>query len=81
VIASRIAAHAADICRGKDREWDDEISRARRNLDWEKHMELAMDKEEFKSRRTSRPSHDPKVCSMCSDLCAIRLLEDYLRGD
>ena len=81
VVAARIAAHSADICRGKGREWDDAISRARGNLDWEKHKELAIDREEFESRRTTRPSHDPRVCSMCSDLCAIRILEDYLRTD
>jgi phosphomethylpyrimidine synthase len=81
VIAARIAAHAADISRGGSSDWDDEISRARGNLDWEGHRELAIDREEFENRRTGRPSHDPRVCSMCSDLCAIRLLEDYLRSD
>ncbi len=81
VIAARIAAHAADVARGLDRDWDDRISLARKNLDWAKQLELAMDREEFKSRRIERPPHDPRVCTMCSDLCAIRLLEEYLRGE
>jgi phosphomethylpyrimidine synthase len=79
VIASRIAAHSAEVARGRGREWDDAISVARQSLDWDDHRELALDKEEFTSRRASRPSHDPRVCSMCSDLCAIKMLEDYLR--
>lgn len=81
VISARIAAHAAEMAKGRRRDWDDAISRARGDLDWNKQMELAIDKEEFVRRRSSRPSHDPKVCSMCSDLCAIRLLEEYLRSE
>jgi phosphomethylpyrimidine synthase len=81
VIAARIAAHAADVARGMGRDWDDQISIARKNLDWAKQLDLAMDQEEFRSRRAERPPHDPRVCSMCSDLCAIRLLEEYLRGE
>jgi phosphomethylpyrimidine synthase len=78
VIAARIAAHAADVARGGSREWDDEVSRARGNLNWEKLFKLAIDREEFSKRRSERPPHDPKVCSMCSDLCAIKVLEQYL---
>jgi len=80
VIAARIAAHCGEVARGKGRDWDDAISRARKDLDWKKHMELSVDKREFARRRSTRPSHDPRVCSMCSDLCAIKVLEDYLRG-
>ncbi len=81
VMASRIAAHAADVARGRGREWDDAVSAARRNLDWRRQRELVLDSEEFSKRRTDRPSHDPRVCSMCSDLCAIRLLDEYLHRD
>ncbi len=78
VIAARIAAHAGEVARGRGRHWDDAISKARKELDWESHMSLAIDKEQFASRRSNRPSHDPRVCSMCSDLCAIKILEEFL---
>ena len=81
VIAARIAAHAADVALGRGREWDDEVSRARRSLDWSRLGEFVMDKNQFSKRRSERPSHDPRVCSMCSDLCAIRVLEEYLQGE
>ena len=81
VIAARIAAHAAEVARGRGREWDDSISKARQELDWKTHMELSIDPEEFTRRRSMRPPHDPRVCSMCSDLCAIRLLEEYLKEE
>jgi len=51
IIASRIAAHAADIAKGVPgaRQWDDQMGEARRNLDWQKMFELALDPE--KARR------------------------------
>ncbi len=79
VIAARIAAHAAEVAHGRNRSWDDSISRARQKLDWERQRELSMDGSEFDKRRSDRPSDDPSVCSMCSDLCAIKLLEEYLK--
>lgn len=81
VIAARIAAHSARIASQGGSEWDDSISRARRDLDWKLHKQRSLDPDEFDRRRSSRPSHDPSVCSMCSDLCAIKLLEEYLKGE
>ncbi len=80
VIAARIAAHCGEVARGRGRDWDDSISRARKDLDWRRVMELSVDRQESARRRSARPSHDPRVCSMCSDLCAIKILDDYLRG-
>ena len=79
VIASRIAAHAADIANGIPgaQDWDDEMSRARKAQDWQKMYELSIDPEKArKSRSAAMPTEDD-VCSMCGDFCALRG-EDYL---
>ena len=75
VVASRIAAHAADIAKGIPgaAERDAEMSRRRRLLDWEGMFEAALDP--IKARRlrmSSRPSEDD-VCTMCGPFCAIKV--------
>ena len=75
VIASRIAAHAADIARGYPgaTEWDYAISRAKVQLDWERVLSLCIDPEKARSYRESLPpSDDESLCSMCGEFCAIR---------
>ena len=75
VIASRIAAHAADIARGFPgaREWDDAISRAKVDLDWERMLSLCIDPEKARNYRASLPPQgDSGVCSMCGEFCAIK---------
>ena len=81
VIAARIAAHAAEVARGRGRDWDDSISWARERLDWKTQLEVSMDPKEFARRRSKRLPQDPRVCTMCSDLCAIKLLQDYLKEE
>jgi len=78
VYASRIAAHAADIAKGVRgaREWDDEISAARKSLDWERVIELAMDREKATSYRESSMPTDEKLCTMCGDFCALKKMAD-----
>jgi len=79
VIASRIAAHAADIVRGKKQagEWDRKMSLARKNLDWELQAELSLDPEKVKSAHGKYSSGGP-ACSMCGKYCAMALVEKYL---
>jgi phosphomethylpyrimidine synthase len=75
VIASRIAAHAADIARGYPgaQEWDDSISRAKVDLDWERMLSLCIDPEKARKYRASLPPQgDENLCSMCGEFCAIR---------
>ncbi len=74
VMASRIAAHAADVARGVPHaaEWDKSISEARRALDWEKELSMAMDPERARALRASSPPRDPELCTMCSDFCAMK---------
>ncbi|MBN2233498.1 MAG: phosphomethylpyrimidine synthase ThiC [Deltaproteobacteria bacterium] len=80
VIASRIAAHAADIARGLPgaRDRDDRMAQKRRELDWDGQIELAMDPAKARRFRESVPPTDSKVCSMCGEFCAIKKLETYL---
>jgi phosphomethylpyrimidine synthase len=80
VIATRIAAHAADLARGFDREIDKEFSLAREQLDWEKMFNLCIDPKIAKLYRDKRlPMEDEKSCSMCGNLCAIELVKKYLK--
>ncbi len=80
VIASRIAAHAADIAKGVKGaiEWDTEMARARKARNWKRQMELAIDPEKAREIRGRRSSTDEEVCSMCSEFCAMRIVEEQL---
>lgn len=73
VIASKIAAHAADIAKGKAEaiNLDKEISKARRAFDWERLISLSLDPEKAKERR-GEVSEDYKKCTMCGEFCAMR---------
>lgn len=80
VIAARIAAHAADLARGIDRNVDYEFSAARLQLDWKKMFDLAIDNKKPKQYRKQRkPFEDTHACSMCGNLCAIEIVEKYLK--
>lgn len=75
VIASRIAAHAADISRGYPGaiEWDHALSKAKVDLDWDKMLSLCIDPDKARSYRESLPPNDnEKLCSMCGEFCAIK---------
>ncbi|MFC2005035.1 phosphomethylpyrimidine synthase ThiC [Chloroflexota bacterium] len=80
VIASRIAAHAADIAKGVKgaEQWDRKMSVARKKLDWEEQAKLALDPE--RSRRVHSKQHVSagSACSMCGKFCAMELVEEYL---
>ncbi|NDV18957.1 phosphomethylpyrimidine synthase ThiC [Pseudodesulfovibrio sp. JC047] len=82
IIATRLAAHAADIAKGypNARDWDDKMSKARADLDWEAMFNLAMDPvrpREF--REASKPEHEDS-CSMCGKMCAVRNMNRVLEG-
>lgn len=74
IIASRIAAHAADIAKGIPGaiDWDNAMSKARKELNWTKMFELAMDPEKAHAYRASSQPLDQEVCTMCGDLCAVK---------
>jgi phosphomethylpyrimidine synthase len=76
-VASKIAAHAADVARGLAgaRQWDDAIARARADFDWKKQFELAFDGETAAAiRRRDGQEGEADYCSMCGrDWCAMRI--------
>ncbi len=81
LIASRIAAHAADIVKGVPGalERDLELARARKRLDWETQRKLAIDPVKFAAVRKRRKSKS-KACSMCGDFCAMRIVGEFLNS-
>ncbi|MDO4753408.1 MAG: phosphomethylpyrimidine synthase ThiC [Bacillota bacterium] len=85
IIASKIAAHAADIAKGIPgaRERDDRMADARRNLDWDAQWLEALDPETAKAIRNSRlPEEDHSdTCSMCGKFCAVRSMNKALAGE
>ena len=83
IIASKIAAHAADVAKGLPgaADWDYEMSEARRELDWERQFALAIDPEKARRYRAeSTPEHDD-TCTMCGKMCAVRNMNKILRGE
>lgn len=80
VIASKIAAHAVDITRGKDKEWDRDIAVSRKKLDWEGHIKHSLDKEKARKYRESSEIGEENVCTMCGEYCAIKQIIEAEKG-
>lgn len=85
IIASRIAAHAADIAKGipHARDIDDRMADARRALDWEAQFACAIDPNTARSIRSSRKPEDDHsdTCSMCGKFCSVRSMNKALAGE
>ncbi|MGC8555032.1 MAG: phosphomethylpyrimidine synthase ThiC [Candidatus Acidulodesulfobacterium sp.] len=81
VIAAKIAAHAGDIAKGIKGavNFDLEMSKNRRAMNWEKQYECALDPERAIEMRASLPLKDDKVCSMCSSYCSIKLNSSFIK--
>ena len=87
VIASKIAAHAADVARGLPgcAEKDKQLSIARANLDWKKHIETAIDPktaEKFHQQACakSKTTKDDDYCTMCGkDWCSLRINKELIK--
>jgi phosphomethylpyrimidine synthase len=82
LIASRIAAHAADIVKGVPGalSGDLAISKARKSLDWETQKRLAVDPAKFELVRRRRRSRS-RACSMCGEFCAMRIVSEFLERE
>jgi phosphomethylpyrimidine synthase len=78
VIASKIAAHAADLALGRGAERDERMARARKRLDWEAMYREALDPEKARRYRKRGATAEDEGCSMCGDVCAIKLVQKYL---
>jgi phosphomethylpyrimidine synthase len=87
VIASRIAAHCADIAKGipRAKDWDIEMSKARKELNWGKQIELSIDPDKARKihekRKGTRDSGlgTGDVCSMCGEFCAMKISSEALK--
>jgi phosphomethylpyrimidine synthase len=81
VISSRIAAHAADIAKGVPGaiERDIKMATARKKMDWKSQFHLSLDPKKSKELRKSRKPENKRVCTMCGEFCAIKLLSDEER--
>lgn len=82
IIASKIAAHAADIANGIKgaRDIDNKMADARHKLDWDAMFEVAIDKEKAKTYYESTPVSERHTCSMCGKMCAVRTTNLILEG-
>ena len=83
IVASKIAAHAADLAKGIPgaREWDLAMSKARAAIDWDGMFAQAIDPDKAKSYFESRPPQDRHTCSMCGKMCAMRTSNMILNGE
>jgi len=77
VISSRIAAHVGDMIKLKKRDADLEMGHARRDLDWERQFELAMNPERARKIRAERMPADSDACTMCGDYCALKIVNRH----
>jgi len=79
LVASKIAAHAADIVKGipQARQRDIELSKARKKLDWQGQKRLVIDPHKFEAIRKKRRTKT-EACSMCGEFCAMRLVSEFL---
>ncbi|MEM2145101.1 MAG: phosphomethylpyrimidine synthase ThiC [Candidatus Jordarchaeaceae archaeon] len=80
VIASKIAAHAADIAKLGDKasKWDKKMAHARIAIDWEKQYELAFDPKKAKLLHERMEPKEPKSCTMCGQFCAMKIISEAL---
>ena len=83
IMASRIAAHAADIAKGipHAKDADDAMAKARHELDWEEMFKICIDPEKARSYYESTPIAERHTCSMCGKMCAVRTTNMILNGE
>ena len=83
IIASRIAAHAADIAKGLPgaADWDRKMAEARHSLDWEAQFQLAMDPEKARRYRAESQPECADSCTMCGKMCSVRNMNRIMKGE
>lgn len=83
IIATKIAAHAADIAKKipHSRDWDNEMSRARADINWEKMFELAIDEEKARRYRAESVPEEEDSCTMCGKMCSMRTMKKIMAGE
>jgi len=80
VVASKIAAHAGDLAKGVvgALEWDRKMSEARKALDWQRMLELALAPERARQLRESSRPGDSNLCTMCGEYCAMKKVKGVM---
>ena len=81
VIASKIAAHVGDLSRGIGRERDTRMAEARKKLDWATMFDTCIDEEKARRYRARGCTEESEGCSMCGDICAIKIVNIYMNED
>ena len=83
IIATRIAAHAADIAKGLPgaMDWDHKMDVARKKLDWEAMFDVAIDPEKARRYRAESKPEKEDTCSMCGNFCAVKNMNRILDGE
>ena len=83
IMASKIAAHAADIAKGVKgaMDWDNQMAAARQKHDWEKQIELALDPEKARRYRAESTPEREDTCTMCGKMCSVRNMNAVLAGE
>ncbi len=80
LIASKIAAHVGDMTRGKGHERDTAMAKARKALDWNAMYDICLDREKAERYRNRGCTKLEDGCSMCGDVCAIKIVDKYLKS-
>ena len=83
IVATKIAAHAADIAKGIKgaREWDNKMSKARADIDWDTMFALALEPEKARRYRAESKPENEDTCTMCGKMCAVRNINKILKGE
>jgi phosphomethylpyrimidine synthase len=83
IIAARIAAHAADIAKGIPgaRDWDNQMSAARAEVDFPRMIELAIDPEKARRYREESMPECEDTCTMCGKMCPMKNMKKVLNGE
>ena len=83
IVASRIAAHAADIAKGIPgaRDWDNQMSQARADVNFPRMIELAVDPEKARRYREESAPEAEDTCTMCGKMCPMKNMNRILKGE
>ena len=83
IIATKIAAHAADIAKKipHARDWDNKMAKARADIDWEAMFDLAMDGEKARTYRAESTPEHHDTCTMCGKMCSMRTMKKIMSGE
>lgn len=82
-VVTRIAAHAADLSKDPAHfmKWDNEMSRARKALKWDRQVELSIDPRRAREVLAATPVSDESGCTMCGEFCAMKFIANYIGSE